>query len=459
MVESEKLLIKKHTNAIYNKYRKRTKKSRKVYERAKNFLPGGNSRTTIFWKPYPVYFQRGEGFTVYDLDGNEYLDFIGNYTSLIHGHTHPEIVEAIQAKVESGTSVHLPTEDEVQLAEQLCERFPSVDKIRFTNSGTEATINALRLARAYTGKDKILKAEGAYHGTHLPAEVSFNPDLSRIGPIDNPLSVPELGTPTSIANDVIIYPFNHRDVTERLIKKYRKELAAVIVEPVMRTIPPEDDYLPFLREITSENNIVLIFDEVICARISRGGAQEYYGVTPDLTALGKLFGGGLPFGAFGGKDDIMRVSDPSKKESIGHGGTFNANPLTMAAGIVATEMLTTEAINRINSLGELQRGGVNKVLDELGIIAQITGVGSLMTIHLTDEHVKDFRTSAKAKKSLNHPLYISLLNNGITIASRIFTALSTPMTSREIEVFIEAYRHSMEKMKTLFKEVCPNLMA
>jgi glutamate-1-semialdehyde 2,1-aminomutase len=455
---SEKEIIRSHTKEIYGEYEKRTRKSQELYERARRFLPGGNTRTTIFWNPHPIYFSRGKGFNIYDLDGNTYLDFLGNYTSLIHGHAHPKILEAIRNSIEHGTAAHLPTENEVRLAELMCNRFRSVKRIRFSNSGTEATMNALRVARAYTGKDKIMKAEGAYHGTHLWAEVSHHPDINNVGPDDNPNSVPESGTPTSIAKDVIIYPFNNQEITERILRKHKEDLAAVIVEPVMRTMPPRDGFLDFLREITSENNILLVFDEVICARVSSGGAQERYGVAPDLTAFGKVFGGGLPFGAFGGREDVMEFSNPTRESSIDHGGTFNANPVTMAAGIVATEMLTSEAIHRINSLGDVQRKGMERTLEELNITAQLTGIGSYLQMHFTHEDVKDFRSSARAKNSLNAPLYISLLNNGISAAPRIMTALSTPMSAGEIDTFTDAFRKSMERIRPLIKQIAPNLI-
>ena len=462
MAEEKKSIIERHSLNIYKEYEEKTRKSKEAYERAIKYLPGGNSRTTVFWAPHPTYFQHGEGFKIFDLDGNVYLDFIGNYTSLIHGHAHPKILEAIRNVVGRGTAAHMPTEDEVELAEIMCERFPSVDKIRFTNSGTEATLNTMRLARAYTRKDKFMKVEGAYHGTHLAADVSVAPDLNKVVPVDCPNSVPDPGTPMSVAKEVIIYPFNDQEITEKIFKKHKEELAAVMVEPVMRTIPPEDGYLDFLREITSENDVLLIFDEVISSRISKGGAQEYYDVIPDLTAFGKIYGGGLPFGAFGGNDEVMMFSDPSRKNPVGHGGTFNANPITMAAGKVATEMLTSDEIKRLNALGELQRTGMEQIHEESGIIAQLTGVGSLTTMHLVDKEVKEYRASSMASplvKALNKPLYLYMLNNGISTAKRMFTALSTPMSKNEIEEFIDVYGKSIDSIKPIIKEVAPNLIS
>lgn len=461
MSRNEKEIINKYESKIHEEYEKNTKKSKETFNRAKKYLPGGNSRTTVFWSPYPLYFQKGKGFTIYDLDGNAYLDFIGNYTSLIHGHAHPKIIEAIKNVVERGTAAHMPTEDEVELAEIMCERFPSVDKIRFTNSGTEATLNTMRLARIYTGKNKFMKAEGAYHGTHLAVDVSVTPEIINAGSKEYPKSVPGLGTPMSVAKDIIVYPFNNQEITENIFKKHKEELAAVIVEPVMRTIPPKDGYLDFLREITSENDVLLIFDEVICSRISKGGSQEYYNVIPDLTAFGKIYGGGLPFGAFGGNEDIMMFSDPSRKKHMGHGGTFNANPLTMAAGKIATKMLNFDEIDKLNTLGDLQRKGMDKVHKESGIIAQLTGVGSLTTMHFVNKEVKDYRGSSMASpiaKTLNKFLYLSLINNGISTAKRIFTGLSTPMSKKEIEKFIEAYRKSIDAIKPMINNIAPNLI-
>lgn len=459
MDDKKNILSQNLINNIYKEYEEKTKKSKELFEQAKRYLPGGNTRTTLYWDPHPIYFKNGKGCTFFDMDENPYLDFLGNYTSLIHGHSHPKILEAIRNAAEMGTSVHVPTEYEIKLAKLMCERFPSVDKIRFTNSGTEATLNAMRLARVYTGKDKIMKAEGAYHGTHLVADVSYNPDLTKVGPIENPISVPNPGTPLSIAKEVIVYPFNNQEITEKIFKKHKGELAAIIVEPLFRTIPPENDYLKFLREITADNDIPLIFDEVICARICKGGAQEFYNVIPDLTAFGKIFGGGLPFGAFGGRDEIMKLSDPSKKGSMSQAGTFNGNPLTMAAGSVATEMLTSDEINRINLLGEIQREGMKKMLEEIGIIAKITGEGSLTTLYFTDEEVKEFRASARSNKILNNPLYILMLINGISIAKRLFTAISTPMTKNEIIKFNDILRMSLEKIKPIIKEIDSKLIS
>lgn len=461
---SQEKVVEKYTKEVLKEYENRTKKSKKTFEHGKKFLPGGNSRSGTYWEPYPTYFERGKGFTIWDIDGNSYIDFINNYTALIHGHAHPKIVKAIQETIEGGTAYNWPTEYAIKLGEMLCERIPSFERVRFTNSGTEGTLNTIRLAIAFTGRDKILKAEGAYHGTHLSVDVSIGIDPEKAGSIENPNSVLERGTPKRVAKETIIFPFNNEEITEKIFKKNKDDLAALIVEPLCRMIQPEDDFLKFLREITIENDVLLIFDEVISSRIGRGGAQKYYGVTPDLTAIGKIYGGGTPFGAFGGREDIMMLTDPSRDKYVSHAGTFNANPLTMAAGVAATEMLTPSAFEKLNSLGEVQRKGVRRVLDELGIIAQLTGEASLLRIHFTTEKVKDIRSAkfaAKAKGYLYQLLFLSMLNRGVSIAQapRLYTALSTVITEKEIQTYINTFRKSLEWMKPLIKETDKDLIA
>lgn len=455
-------MIEKYTKKVIDEYDKRTEKSRETFEQGKKYLPGGNSRRGTFWRPYPTYFAKGKGFTIWDIDGNNYVDFINNMTSLIHGHAHPKIVNAIQEATERGTCYNWPTEYAIKLAKMLCDRIPSFERVRFTNSGTESTMMAIRLAIAYTGKNKILKGEGVYHGTHPSVDVSVGLDPEKIGPIENPNSVIGLGVPKSVAKDVTIFPWNNQEITEKIFQKNKDDFAAVIVEPLCVRIKPEKDFLKFLRDITIENDVLLIFDEVISARISRGGAQERYGVIPDVTTIGKIFGGGLPFGAFGGREDIMMQTDPSREKFVSHAGTFNANPLTMAAGLVATEMLTQNAFEKLEALGEAQRKVVKKVLDELGIIMQITGDASLTRMHFTEKKVKDMRSvtfAFSAKKHLHQLLHLSMLNKGVSLPSRLLTANSTVMTENEIQTYINAFRESMEWLKPLIKVTSPELIA
>ena len=328
-------------------------------------MPGGNSRTTTFFDPYPFYIQRGQGAHVWDADGTDRIDFNGNYTSLILGHAHPDVVKAAQQAAEHGLSFPGPTEHEIRLAELLKRRVPSVESIRFTNSGTEATMNAVRLARAFTGRPKIAKFEGAYHGTHDWVMVSVGGDPKAGGSRKRPKSVAwSAGLPPAVLKHVVVLPWNDPEACEQILEAEAAHLACLIVDPLLCNaglIRPADGFLQRLRAITERHGIVLIFDEVISFRVAWGGAQERLGVRPDLTTFGKIIGGGLPVGAFGGRADVMNFYDPRKGGArISHGGTFNANPVTMAAGVATLNAVTPEAYTRLDALGERLRGGVSR---------------------------------------------------------------------------------------------------
>ncbi|MFQ6075128.1 MAG: aspartate aminotransferase family protein [Candidatus Bathyarchaeia archaeon] len=431
-----------------------------MYEVAKRFLPGGDTRSAAYYTPYPVFMDKGEGVRLYDVDGNVYLDFLNNYTSMIHGHAHPKIVEAVMEQISRGTAYAAPTESQYRLGEIICERVKSVEQVRFCNSGTEATLMAIRAAIAYTGKDKVVKIEGGYHGSHDTAEISSpDMDLEKAGPAETPIPVVPPGVPRDVSGYVLVTPFNNREVAERVIKRNRKDLAAVIVEPVMGAagmVTPKDGYLRFLREITAENDILLIFDEVITFRLSSGGAQELYGVEPDLTSLGKIIGGGYPVGAFGGHEEVMRVYNPElapEGKFMKHSGTFNANTVTCAAGIASMELLTPQTIERINLLGDALRRDITGVFEELGVRAQVKGVGSLGNIHFNEEEIVDFRSSKRSNKELAELLHLSMLSNGIFLARRGMFNISTPMSKEETKQFIEALRKSLMKMKPVIKEL------
>ncbi len=426
----------------YEEYIRRTPKNKKIHSIAKKYLPGGDTRSIAYFHPYPIFMARGKGCYIYDADGNSYIDFLNNYTSLIHGHAHPKIIEAVKSQLTKGWACPAGLEGQHELAEIMCERFPSLDKVRFCNSGTEATMFAMRAAMAYTGREKILKMEGGYHGTCPSFEVSVHPDLEKAGPPDRPVSVPEtLGIQTNAVKDTLVTPFNNKEVTEKIVRENKDSLAAIIVEPIMGVagaIPPKDGYLEFLREITHKYNILLIFDEVQAARLSKGGGQEFFGVTPDLSAFGKIVGGGFPVGAFGGPDEIMELFSPEREGFIPHSGTFNGNAITMVAGIAAMKLLTQAAIDKINSLGTQLKNKIEKIFEEERIIGQVTGAGSLYNVHFTSEEVVDYRSAETSDKEARKYLHISLLNKGIFIAPRGFFNLSTPLTKKEIVRFAES---------------------
>ncbi len=426
-----------------NEYLAKTSHSRALHEEALAVMPGGNTRTTTFFDPYPFFIQRGQGAHIWDADGVDRLDFNGNYTSLVLGHAPPEVVKAAQEAAALGMSFPGPTEHEVRLAEILTRRVPSLERLRFTNSGTEATMNAVRLARAFTGRPKIAKFEGAYHGTHDGVLVSVAPEAKASGGRRRPKAVAwSAGLAPGVLKQTLVLPWNDADACEQLIEKDAGHLAAVLVDPLLGIggiLPPGDGFLPRLRAITERHGIVLIFDEVISFRVSPGGAQERFGVRPDLTTLGKIIGGGLPVGAFGGRDDIMALYDPRRGGArINHGGTFNANPVTMAAGVATMNALTPEAYTRLEGLGERLRGGVSRLVHATRRRGQVTGVGSLFHLHWTAAALTDYRSSRPRDPEMSTRIFLGLLNEGILLSQRGLGACSLAMTEGDVDRFINA---------------------
>jgi len=424
-------------------YTAKTSRSRALHEEALAVMPGGNSRTTTFFDPYPFYIQRGQGAHIWDADGTDRIDFNGNYTSLILGHAHPDVVKAAQQAAEHGLSFPGPTEHEIRLAELLKRRVPSVESIRFTNSGTEATMNAVRLARAFTGRPKIAKFEGAYHGTHDWVMVSVGGDPKAGGSRKRPKSVAwSAGLPPAVLKHVVVLPWNDPEACEQILEAEAAHLACLIVDPLLCNaglIRPADGFLQRLRAITERHGIVLIFDEVISFRVAWGGAQERLGVRPDLTTFGKIIGGGLPVGAFGGRADVMNFYDPRKGGArISHGGTFNANPVTMAAGVATLNAVTPEAYTRLDALGERLRGGVTRLLAATRRKGQATGMGSLFWLHWTAEPLTDWRSARPKDAEAPLRVFLGLLNEGVLLTQRGLGACSLAMTDEDVDRLINA---------------------
>jgi glutamate-1-semialdehyde 2,1-aminomutase len=414
-----------------------------LFERACRVLPGGNSRLTIAQSPYPLYAASGRGAYVTDVDGVERIDFFNNATSLQHGHCHPTIVAAVTEQLGRLAAIGMATEPEIQLAELICDRVASVEQIRFTNTGTEATLHAVRASRAYTGRTKIAKCEGGYHGAFDTVEASFAPTPENWGERD-PTAVPYAkGTPRSVLNEVVIFPFNDVDALERIVAPEAHDVAALIVDPFPSAIglaAPRPGYLSALREFTKRHGIVLIFDEVVAFRLGYHGAQGVFDVAADLTAFGKTIGGGLPVGAVGGRSEIMAVFDARDgRPALPHAGTFNANPLTMTAGRVALEMMTRSEFDRVNALGESARHALKQAARIANAPCQITGSGSLLMMHLHERPVVDYRSAYRDadENALHRQLHRYLLNHGILTSQLGLVAVSTPMTVAEIDRLAE----------------------
>jgi glutamate-1-semialdehyde 2,1-aminomutase len=430
-------------------YRRTTPSSRALHERAVNVMPGGTTRTTTYFDPYPLYMDRGEGCRIWDADGTERIDMLGNYTAMILGHAHPKVVEAIRLQAARGTAFAAANPIEVELATILCERVPSLERVRFCNSGTEATMFAMRLARAFTGRPAIARIEGGYHGTHDYAEVSTHPTPAEAGPADRPIARPDsIGTPEWVLEGTVILPFNQPDAAERILREEHGRVAAVILEPIIGAggvIAATDEFLQRLRAVTTELGMLLIFDEVISLRVAPGGAQQLYGVTPDLTTMGKIIGGGLPVAAFGGRLDVMELLDPRREPNLPQGGTYNGNPLGMAAGVAAMNELTPDVYAELNRKGARVKDQLTEVFASHDIAAQVNGVGSLLAIHFTDVPVTDYRTKATSNSRVTHDFFLALVNHGILMAPRAMGALSTPMGEHDIQTFVDAVDAVLEE--------------
>jgi len=417
----------------------------KLFERACTVMPGGNSRTTVYQAPYPPYAAEGRGAIIVDVDGQERYDFLNNYTSLIHGHADPDITAAVIAEIPRGLAFAMPTEHEVRLAELLTSRVPSVEQIRFTNSGSEAVMIAIKAARAYTGRGKIMKFEGSYHGSYDFAEVSMTPPADTWEMDEPPSLAYSAGTPDGVLGNVIVSRLNDLALTERLIERNWRDLAAVLIDPMpMRAglIPADLPFLNALREMTRERGIVLIFDEVIALRNAAGGTQSLLGITPDLTTMGKIIGGGMPVGAVGGSAEVMSVFDPRQGHpKAPHGGTFNANPMTMVAGLAAMQKMTAAEYERLAALGAQLREALAEAMDGARIHGQVTGGGSLFQIHLHDRPIRDYRGSVPTpdERERGARLHRGLMAHGIITAPSLMGCLSTPMGEAEVNAFVDAF--------------------
>jgi glutamate-1-semialdehyde 2,1-aminomutase len=403
------------------RYVERNPESRRLHEERARFMPGGNTRSVIHVPPFPLTIVRGEGARIVDADGHEYLDFLGEYTAGLYGHSHPVIVAAIREALADGMLFGAPNRYEGLLAAAICERFPSIELVRFCNSGTEANLFALSLARVATGREAVLVFSGAYHGGVF---------LFADG-----------GSPLNAPFPFLVGEYNDADGAARLIAEHAHELAAVLVDPLQGSagaIPGEAGFLRALREATAEHGVLLVFDEVMTSRLSTGGLQRVLGVTPDLTTLGKYVGGGLACGAFGGRADLMSRFDPSRPDALQHAGTFNNAVLTMAAGAAGLTRVYTEAeATRLNGLGDRLRDRLNGFAEREGVEFAATGYGSLVGLHFTRGPVRR-ASDLPATPELRALLHLHMLERGYSYARRGFIALSLPLGEADVDGFAGA---------------------
>jgi glutamate-1-semialdehyde 2,1-aminomutase len=435
---------------------KRSVHDQQIYERAIKVLPGGVSRNVLLRQQFPRYVGSAEGAYVTDTNGVTRIDFANNIASMIHGHAHPAIVEAVCEQVRRGTAFNLGTEVEVSYAELLCDRVPGFEKIRFVNSGTEAVMAMLKTARAYTGRPKIAKAEGGYHGSYDTAEVSQSASPANWGSIDNPNSVPHvLGTPRGVTDNVVIYPFNDVERTLRILDRHKDEIACVLVDPMphrIGLIKADDAFIEALRKWTTENGALLCFDEVICFRVEYEGAQSLFNVKPDLTSMGKIIGGGFPIGAFAGSTEIMNVLDPTNDQfKFALSGTFSANPVSLTAGKVTMEMLDREAMQKLNMMTSVAIRQVTEAGKIADIPLSITGSGSMFKVHFRNDPPRSYRDVFETEKAQNiNKIFLKhLFDEGVMLIYSCSCVLSTVITQKEIDVLSDAMLSAFRRIKPM----------
>jgi glutamate-1-semialdehyde 2,1-aminomutase len=409
-------------------------KSEDLFKEAQKVLPGGVDSPVRAYKPYPFFAERAEGPKIYDVDGKGYIDYCLAYGPLVLGHAYPPVINAVKEQLEAGTAYGVPTEKEIELAELVVKKVPCAEMVRFVNSGTEATMSAIRLARAFTGRNKIIKFEGAYHGAH--DYVLVKSGSGAMGKPDSP------GVPEDTTKNTLLIPFNDQEAVTWLIEKEGANIAAIILEPIMGNvgcIPPKKGYLKFLRDITFENDIVLIFDEVITGfRVAEGGAQEYFGLKPDLVTLGKILGGGFPMGALSGNKQLMETIAPSG--DVYQAGTFNGNPISVTAGLATLKQLDENFYNKLNKNGSYIRNGIQDLLNDHNLNFKVAGLSSMFQLYFTTQDVWTYEDAKTSDTDKFNQYFQTLLDAGVFIPPSQFECcfLSLMHETSELENTLEA---------------------
>jgi glutamate-1-semialdehyde 2,1-aminomutase len=406
-------LLEASIAAAAETYARANPESARRYEAATAAMPGGNTRSVLYYAPFPLCIVRGEGCALWDADGHRYTDMLAEFTAGIYGHSDPAIRAAIEGALRDGINLSGHNHIEAELARVVCERFPSIDLLRFANSGSEANLMAVAAAKAFTRRSKVVAFEGGYHGGFL----AFPPGGSRV----------------NVPHEIILSPYNDIEATRRAILQAGDDLAAVLVEPMLGAggcVPGDPAFLAMLREETTERRAVLIFDEVMTSRLSPGGRQALLGITPDMTTLGKYIGGGLAFGAFGGRAEIMAQFDPRRADALFHAGTFNNNTLTMAAGLAGlTQVLTPARSRDLNARGDRLRDGLNALFARRGAKLAVSGLGSVMNLH----------PACGASATVKDLVFFELIARGFYIARRGLIALSLPVSDADVDAMVAAF--------------------
>ena len=425
MVERRNLSLEAALTDAQARYVTANPMSAAQYDRAVASLPGGNTRSALFYPPFPLTIERGEGARIWDADGHAYRDFLGEYTAGLYGHSHPRICEVIASTLANGFVLGAPSRHEEELATLMCERFPSCERVRFCNSGTEANLMAISAARAHTGRSHIMAFNGGYHGGVLLFAGGVNP-------INAPYPF-------------VLGEYNDTEGAIALIEKHARELAAILIEPMLGTgggIPAEVGFLHALREAATRHDIALIFDEVMTSRLAPGGLQERHGVIPDMTSFGKYLGGGMTFGAFGGRADIMDRYDPRRADALPHAGTFNNNVLTMAAGAVGLrEIYTPQAAQALNARGDALRDHLNAIAKRHDFPAMVTGLGSIIAVHFQRHPIRRPADAQHTHPDARALFHMEMLLAGVYVGRNGFMSPSLALGEADYTVLAQVFEN------------------
>ncbi|HKJ99273.1 MAG TPA: aspartate aminotransferase family protein [Desulfotignum sp.] len=435
---------------IVDEYRETYPASRERHQRLVKYIPGGATRSLSYFKPWPIHIDYGKGAHVYTHEGHKLLDVTNAYGALVHGHGDPDVVAAVQAGIARGSQYSTPTDGQYHLAKLLCDRVPGFDKVRFLNSGTEATMFALRTARAITGKDKILKMSGGFHGTHDCVAASTKKNVITAG------------IPAGMTQDMLEVPFNDPDALEKMVTRHAADLAAVVMEPFLGAggvVLPAPGFVQKARDITTAHGVLLIFDEIFSFRVDTGGCQHLYGVTPDLTTVGKVVGGGLPIGVLGGKAEFMNIyCHENTDRPLYHSGTFNGYETVMQAGFAALSKYDAKAVAAINATGDrLQKGLLARIAGN-GLNIQSNQIGSLVNIHFVNQPTVRAEHVLASEEELHTLMHLSLLNKKIFNIPRGLFILSTVITDEEIDMFLEKIDDTFKELLPLIQEKYSHLL-
>jgi len=440
------------TSKAFKDYARMNQKSQNHAMRARTVIPSGLSRGLLRHSPFPFYTVSGSGAWTEDLDGNRRLDVHGNYTAQIHGHAHPDIITAVNKQLPKGTAYPTPPVQEAALAELLCGRIPGVQKAVFNNSGSEAVMVAIRVARAHTGRNRIGLFEGCYHGSSDAVLVGGQGLPMPEDPVRVSRPAADMaGLPLAVTTDAVLMRYNDPQAVIEAVEQYGDELAAILLEPVLfagGVIPAQAEFINTIREETKRRGIVMICDEVVTLRQAVGGAQAYFGIVPDLTTMGKIIGGGFPVGSVGGLNEFMcNLNAPEDGGTVANLGTFSANPISMHAGLLGMKLLDEAAIAKLNRLGKMTRNGLVASIEKHHAPAQVTGTGSLFCIHWTTTPVREARVAERASSELALLTYIGLSNRGVHTSARGVSCLSTPMEKDDIERVVMAFEDTLDELQ------------